>query len=72
MRRAQDSGAVRDDIAFNDPVYMITAISLAIGQEGGSTTRIGQLPGIFFDGVTTRASAWRLAATAPASEEGRL
>ena len=57
LRQAQDGGAVRTDIAFNDLVYVITAISLAIEQEGGSTTRIGQLAGIFFDGVTTRPRA---------------
>jgi AcrR family transcriptional regulator len=57
LRQAQDSGAVRDDIAFNDLVHMITAISLAIEQEGGSTARIGQLAGIFFDGLTTRPRA---------------
>ena len=54
LRQAQDSGAVRADIAFKDLVYIITAISLAIEQEGESGARIGQLAGIFFDGVTTR------------------
>lgn len=57
LRQAQDSGAVRDDVSFNDLVYVITAISLAIEQEGGSTARIGQLAGIFFDGMTTRPCA---------------
>jgi len=54
LRQAQDSGGVRSDIAFNDLVYMITAISLAIEQEGGSTARIRQLASIFFDGVQAR------------------
>ena len=57
LRQAQDSGAVRADVAFNDLVYIITAISLAIEQEGGSGARIGQLADIFFDGVTTRTRA---------------
>jgi len=57
LGQAQDSGAVRDDIAFTDLVHMITAISLAIEQEGGSTARIGRLTGIFFDGLTTRPRA---------------
>jgi len=51
LRQAQDSGAVRTDVAFGDLVYVITAISLAIEQEGASKARTGHLVGIFFDGL---------------------
>ena len=54
LRQAQDRGTIRSDIAFNDLVHIITAISLAIEHEGGSTARIGQLASIFFDGVKAR------------------
>jgi len=57
LRQAQHSGAVRKDIAFNDLVYMITAISLAIEQEGASKARTAQLVSIFFDGVNSRPGA---------------
>lgn len=51
LRRAQASGEVRADVSFHDLVHIITAISLAVEQEGAATARIAHLVSIFFDGI---------------------
>lgn len=51
LRQAQKSGAVRADVSFNDLVYVITAVSLAVDQEGAAPTRITHLVSLFFDGI---------------------
>ncbi|MYM21475.1 hypothetical protein GTP46_02290 [Duganella sp. FT135W] len=43
LRQAQTSGAVRTDVSFNDLIYVITAVSLAVEQEGASPQRVRSL-----------------------------
>lgn len=59
LRQAQDSGAVRADMAFDDVVHIIAAISLALEQKksGSQPARIAHLAGLFFDGVNSRPAA---------------
>lgn len=59
LRQAQDSGAVRADMAFDDVVHIIAAISLALEQEKSDSqpARIAHLARLFFDGVNSRPAA---------------
>jgi AcrR family transcriptional regulator len=54
LRQAQENGAVRADVAFNDIVYVITAVSLAVEQEDSAPMRITHLVGLFFDGLNNK------------------
>jgi AcrR family transcriptional regulator len=54
LRQAQQGGAVRADVAFDDLVYMITAVSLAVEQEGAALGRVRHLVSLFFDGIGSR------------------
>lgn len=53
LRAAQQSRAVRDDVSFDDLVYVITAVSLAVEQEGAGPTRVTHLVSLFFDGLAS-------------------
>lgn len=59
LRQAQDSGAVRTDVAFDDIVHIIAAITLALeqGEDGSAPGRIAHFTRLFFDGVTARPAA---------------
>lgn len=54
LGQAQQCGAVRADVSYNDLVYVITAISLAIEQEQAAPERIAQLVSLFFDGMYSK------------------
>ncbi|MFC3461040.1 MULTISPECIES: TetR/AcrR family transcriptional regulator [Massilia] len=54
LAQAQASGVVRAEVSFDDLVYLITAVALAVENEGGSPSRIAQRVGLFFDGVYSR------------------
>lgn len=54
LRQAQQEGVVRADIAFDDLVYVITAVSLAVEQEGMAPARVRHLVSLFFDGMQGR------------------
>lgn len=51
LQAAQESGAVRADVSFTDIVHVITAVSLAVEQEGAVPARIPHLVSLFFDGL---------------------
>lgn len=54
LRQAQESGVVRTDVGFNDLVYVITAVSLAVEQEGAAAVRVPHLVSLFFDGLNNK------------------
>lgn len=66
LRQAQAADAVRPDVHFEDLVCMVTAISLALEQEGdqeqegareqegASSPRVRHLTGLFLDGIGRR------------------
>lgn len=54
LHRAQESGALRQDVSFADLVCVATAISLSVEQEGSPKSRITHLVGMFLNGIATR------------------
>ena len=54
LDRAQQSGAVRADVSFDDLVVVAVATSLATEQLGSPRTRIAHLIGLFLDGIGAR------------------
>ena len=54
LERGQAAGAIRPDVAFEDFIYVITAISMAIDNDPASTSRIGHLVDLFLNGISTR------------------
>lgn len=53
LLRAQTAGAVRAEVSFDDLVCVATAITLAVERETDPKPRIGQLVGLFLDGIGT-------------------
>ncbi|MEB5482247.1 TetR/AcrR family transcriptional regulator [Shouchella clausii] len=51
LDHAQKAGVIRSDITFDDLVYVVTAISLAVEQDGSPKSRIAHLVGLFLDGI---------------------
>lgn len=51
LHRAQEAGAVRDDITLDDVVCVATAISLATQQTEASQPQIAHLVDVFFNGI---------------------
>ncbi|GAA5784586.1 transcriptional regulator [Chitiniphilus shinanonensis] len=52
LRRAQQAGAIRGDVTFDDIVYVATAISLAVEQNDSSKSRITHLADLFLNGIS--------------------
>lgn len=59
LQRAQDAGAVRDDVTYDDLIYVVTAISIAIDNDGASPLRIAHLVDLFMSGLHVRVTAER-------------
>jgi len=51
LHAAQEAGAIRPDISFDDIVYVATAISLATEQESSPRAHIAHLVDIFMNGL---------------------
>ncbi|TBU77336.1 TetR/AcrR family transcriptional regulator [Phytopseudomonas daroniae] len=54
LRRAQEAGTIRQDVGFDDLVYVATAISLAAGQDESSKSRTPHLIDLFLNGISVR------------------
>ncbi|MDO3412403.1 helix-turn-helix domain-containing protein [Saccharibacillus sp. CPCC 101409] len=54
LDHAQKIGVIRSDINFEDVIYIVTAISLAVEQEDSPKSRIAHLVGLFLDGIGVR------------------
>ncbi len=54
LHRAQKAGTVRGDVIFDDLVYVATATSLAVEQDGSSKCRIAHLLDLFLNGISVR------------------
>lgn len=54
LRTAQEAGAVRPGISFDDIVCVATAISLATEKDGSPQARIAHLVAIFMNGIVER------------------
>ena len=56
LRRGQEAGAIRGDVTYEDVIYVVTAISLAIENDDAPALRIGRLVDLFLNGISVRAS----------------
>lgn len=54
LRRAQEVGAIRRDVSFDDLVCVVTAISLAVEREDASKSRLAHWVDLFLDGIRVR------------------
>ena len=54
LRSAQDTGAIRQDVSFDDLVYVAIAIAFSVEQGSAPPSRITHLVGLFFDGISVR------------------
>lgn len=54
LLRGQEAGAVRRDVSVDDLVCVITAISLAVEQDGTGTSRTSHRVDLFLDGIVAR------------------
>ena len=56
LQRGQEAGAIRRDVTFDDFIYVVTAISIAIEHDRSSTSRIGHLVDLFLNGISVKAA----------------
>lgn len=57
LQRGQEAGAIRRDVTYEDLIYVITAISLAIEHDRSSESRIRHLVDLFLNGISVKGSA---------------
>ena len=55
LQRGKDAGAIRSDITYEDLIYVVTAISIAI-EKDPSASRIGHLVDLFLNGISVKGS----------------
>ncbi|MGK9175880.1 TetR/AcrR family transcriptional regulator [Yokenella regensburgei] len=54
LQRGQETGTLRRDVTFEDFIYVITAISIAIENDRSSVSRIGHLVDLFLNGIAEK------------------
>lgn len=54
LQRGQEAGTIRHDVTYDDIIYVVTAISIAIENDGSSTARIAHLVDLFLNGIGVR------------------
>ncbi|MGP9764916.1 TetR/AcrR family transcriptional regulator [Halomonas sp. AOP13-D3-9] len=54
LQRGQEAGAIRRDVTYEDFIYVVTAISIAIENDRSSKSRIGHLVDLFLNGVSVK------------------
>jgi AcrR family transcriptional regulator len=57
LERGQEAGAIRRDVTYENLIYVVTAISIAIENDPSSTVRIGHLVDLFLHGISVKGSA---------------
>jgi AcrR family transcriptional regulator len=57
LRRAQEAGAIRRDVTFEDVIHVVTAISLAIENGRSPTSRVGHLVDLFLNGISLKGAS---------------
>ncbi|MEW7848500.1 TetR/AcrR family transcriptional regulator [Massilia aurea] len=55
LQRGQAAGAIRRDVTYEDFIYVVTAISIAIEHDGSPKSRIGHLVDLFLNGISITA-----------------
>ena len=54
LQLGQEAGAIRRDVSYEDFIYVVTAISIAIENDGSSKSRIGHLVDLFLNGISVK------------------
>lgn len=54
LQRGQEAGTIRSDVTYEDFIYVVTAISIAVEGDGSSTARIGHLVDLFLNGISVK------------------
>jgi hypothetical protein len=54
LQRGQEGGAIRSDVTYEDLIYVVTAISIAIDADRSTTSRIGHMVDLFLNGISVR------------------
>jgi len=55
LQRGQEAGAIRRDVTYEDVIFVVTAISLAIEHDRSPKSRIGHLVDLFLNGISVKA-----------------
>jgi AcrR family transcriptional regulator len=55
LQRGQEEGSIRSDVTYDDLIYVVSAISIAIDNDPSSVSRIGHLVDLFMHGVSVKA-----------------
>ena len=56
LKRGQVAGSIRHDVTYDDFIYVVTAISIAIENDPSSKSRISHLVDLFLTGIRMKAS----------------
>ena len=54
LQRGQEAGAIRSDVTYEDLIYVVTAISIAIDADRSTTSRIGHMVDLFLNGISVK------------------
>ena len=54
LQRGQDAGTIRRDVTYDDLIYVVTAISIAIDNDPSSKSRLGHLVDLFLNGISKK------------------
>jgi hypothetical protein len=54
LQRGQEGGAIRSDVTYEDLIYVVTAISIAIDADRSTTSRIGHMVDLFLNGISVK------------------
>lgn len=54
LQRGQDAGTIRRDVTYDDLIYVVTAISIAIDNDPTSKSRLGHLVDLFLNGISKK------------------
>lgn len=56
LQRGQEAGTIRQDITYEDFIYVVTAISITIENDCSSESRIGHQVDLFLNGISVKGS----------------
>ncbi|MHC2002923.1 TetR/AcrR family transcriptional regulator [Methylobacterium sp. CM6241] len=54
LRQAQEAGVVREDASFDDIIFVISAVAIAVENDEASASRVAHLVDLLFSGVHVR------------------
>lgn len=54
LRVGQDAGLIRQDVTYEDIIYVVTAICIATESDGSPRSRVAHLVDLYINGISTR------------------